>query len=450
MKKNRLVQVLVILLIVAIACISFIGIYVKDKTQMINILPEYLSTMELSGLREVTLVVSDETNEVVYDSEGNVTQEGYDDEGNLKEGYTKQDEKVNKDEVLTEENYVKAKEVLQNRLNKMGAEDYRIKQNIETGAITIDLPEDINTDRIIGNLTYKGDFSVIDDETEEVLMDNNDVKETKVLYSNQSTGTAVYLSIEFNKEGKNKLEEITKKYIQTTDDEGNSTTKKISIKLDDEKLLTTYFGETITTGELQLSIGSASTNSEVVNSYIQQAEGVASLITNKKMDISYEIDANTYLSTPLSTSEVNVALEIVIIVLIGAFALLCIRHKLKGGFGCICFVGFIASMLLVLRFANVYLSFAGLIGLVVIFIVNYAFTNYLLDSIEKENELTISEKIKEAFMHFIWILLPLLIIGVVFTFIKWLPIASLGMVMFWGVIMIFIYNYLFTKTLLEN
>ena len=162
MKKNTFLKILIILTIIAISLISFVGFYIKDKTKMVNVLPEYLLSMNLAGSREVILKVSDDTKEIVYDSEGNVSEDGYDDEGNLKEGFSKIDEKLNKDEVLTEDNYSNAKVVLEERLQALGAEDYTVRQDLETGTITINLPENSNTDKIVGNLTYKGKFEVVD------------------------------------------------------------------------------------------------------------------------------------------------------------------------------------------------------------------------------------------------------------------------------------------------
>ena len=41
MKNNRLLKALIILIIIAICLISFVGIFVKDNNQRINILPDY-------------------------------------------------------------------------------------------------------------------------------------------------------------------------------------------------------------------------------------------------------------------------------------------------------------------------------------------------------------------------------------------------------------------------
>ena len=59
-------------------------------------------------------------------------------------------------------------------------------------------------------------------------MNNDDIKLVNVLYNTQNSGTEVYLNIEFNKNGKTKLENVTGTYktINTTTE--NSTAENTS------------------------------------------------------------------------------------------------------------------------------------------------------------------------------------------------------------------------------
>ena len=143
--------------------------------------------------------------------------------------------------MLTVENYEKSKRIIEKRLKEYGVQDFNLRLNNNNGQIILELPENSNTDTLLANITYVGKFEILDSETKEVLLDYSKVKDAKAVYSNTDFGTRVFLSIEFNDEGKAKLEEITKTYIETTDEEGNKTTKEISINIDDETLLETYF-----------------------------------------------------------------------------------------------------------------------------------------------------------------------------------------------------------------
>ena len=83
-----------------------------------------------------------------------------------------------------------------------------------------------NTYNIISNLTKKGTFELADSETKEVLIDSSRMKSAEVVYGQADTGTTVYLQIKLDKEGKRKLEEISKIYtqsvVQTTNEEGKT------------------------------------------------------------------------------------------------------------------------------------------------------------------------------------------------------------------------------------
>lgn len=308
MKKSKILKGLTVLVIIAICLISFCGIYVRKQGRMTNVMPEYRLGMNLSGARVAKFKISDKTEEIIYDAEGNVTTDGTNEDGTLKEGYTKESKPVNSEELLNEKNYEIAKRIMQNRIDNMGINEYDLRLNYNNGEIIVALPEDSYTDMAIANLSYLGKFEIKDSKTDEVLMDNSNIKNAAAVYGNTNTGTRVYLSIEFNKEGKQKLEDITRKYISSKDEEGNDTTNKISIKLDDETLLETYFDEPITTGSLELSIGSASNSNEEISDYVKQANQIAGLIKNDVMKIKYELSENNYVSASIDNIDIKVVL----------------------------------------------------------------------------------------------------------------------------------------------
>lgn len=447
MKKNLGLKILTILIIIAICLISFVGIYKKDKGQMVSILPDYKLSMNLSGSRTARLI-NDFTKEVIYDSEGNVATDGTNEDGTLKEGYTKKDEKVNKDEVLTKENYELSKEIIEKRLKANNVSDYILRQNTEDGSIMIEVSEDDNTNSLVSDLTYVGSFEIIDSETKEVLIDNSGIKRARAVYSDGNSGTTVYLSIEFNKEGTKKFEEITKTYTSSVNDEGTTVTKKVSLNLDSQALTETYFSEVITNGILQLSIGSVSTDSKTIQSYMEQAASVAGLIDSGKMPIQYKLESNTYLSSSINEQVCKIAMYTLIAIIVIALIYVCIKYKTNGIFLSISYIGYIALVLLVLRYTNVMIAFETIVASLILLIVNYMFIKSILGKQQKEGNVT--EAIKQTYMRYVSILLPILIVAVVFTFINWTAISSIGMVMFWGLIIMFIYNYIITKCLLSD
>lgn len=448
MKKSKILKGLTVLVIIAICLISFCGIYVRKQGRMTNVMPEYRLGMNLSGARVAKFKISDKTEEIIYDAEGNVTTDGTNEDGTLKEGYTKESKPVNSEELLNEKNYEIAKRIMQNRIDNMGINEYDLRLNYNNGEIIVALPEDSYTDMAIANLSYLGKFEIKDSKTDEVLMDNSNIKNAAAVYGNTNTGTRVYLSIEFNKEGKQKLEDITRKYISSKDEEGNDTTNKISIKLDDETLLETYFDEPITTGSLELSIGSASNSNEEISDYVKQANQIAGLIKNDVMKIKYELSENNYVSASIDNIDIKVVLCVIIAIQMIGFIYWSIRYKANGIFALVGTCGFMAIIMLDVRYANVTISLESIVAIISILVSNFLMLQYALRKLSKAEE-NKAEIIKETYKRYTSILLPLLIVAIVFTFINWLPIASIGMLLFWGMVILMLYNYITMSLLFD-
>ena len=289
-KKQIVFKVVTIILaIILISMIGFVGIYTQKQNRMENIVRGYDLAMDLKGARVVSIKPKEDKQTVVKDSEGNKITEELTDEQIKEKGYTKEEVNKNADK-LTKENFESAKTIIEKRLENLGLENYIVRLNEETGEITMEIEENTDTDTVISNISTNGKFEVQDSETKEVLLNNSNVKRANVMYSSENSGTSVYLNIEFNKEGKSKLENISDEYktINTTNTEnattentadGNSentatentenstnetnsseTQKKVILKINDEEITTTSFDSVIRTGSLQLTVGKASTD----------------------------------------------------------------------------------------------------------------------------------------------------------------------------------------------
>lgn len=448
MNKNVIVKILAILIILAICLISFVGIYVKRGNDRVNLVPDYQLSKDLKGTRTAKLVIDASTKELVFDSNGNVTEDGVDSEGNLKEGYSKKDEPINTKENLNQENYKKCKEIIEKRLSSYGVNDYTVRLNNDNGEIIVELYETKNTDTVVYNLEYFGEFTINDSETKEILLSNKDVKSAKAVYGTSETGTTVYLSIEFNKDGKKRLQDISKNYIETKDEEGNSKIKKVTINIDGEKLTETYFAEENREGLLQLSVGSATTDVDTIQSYLEQASSIASLIDSGKMPIKYDVSTNNNLSTGINQYMLKICISLIGLIMLVALVYVCIKYKVNGILLSISYIGYIALLLIVLRYTNVMLSVDAMVGFITLLVLNYIFIKYVLNSLSKN--INKKEIVKQTYLRYISILFPILIMGIIFTFIKWVQVASLGMVLFWGIIVMFIYNYIIMNVLLDD
>ena len=299
-------KISVVVIILLLSLISFAGIYVKDKNAMKNVIPEYKLGTDLYGARNILVKVDDSTTTKKYDSNGNLVENSSDkDENN--ENITEVEEKVNSDELRTAENYETVKNIIEARLKYMNVEDYLLRFDESTGNISLEVPENSSTDYIAQYTITKGEFKIVDNDTSEVLLSNSDLKEAKVQYSTSTSGTTVYLTIEFNKDAVEKLKNISNTYISSTDAEGKTTTKKIKMTLDDSTIISTYFQEEISTGIIQLSMGT-STNTSEIQSNIQSASNMAVLLNTDPMPLTYTMETNRFVYSDITAETLKIVI----------------------------------------------------------------------------------------------------------------------------------------------
>ena len=443
----------IIFLIVLVSMIGFFGIYKQNKNQVSNVMKDYSYAMDIKGSRTLKLALNSE----------------------------------NGDDVKTEENYKTAKNVIEKRLKKLGVEEYKISLNEQNGEMIVQIPENTNTDTIVSNLTTIGKFEILDSETNEVLLDNSSIKSSSVLYNTTTSGTTVYLEIAFDKNGKNKLEEISKTYVKsennttentaednsvtenTTSEDTNNTTnteetnttsgnststeKKITMKVDDEEIMSTSFDEAITTGKIQLSVGKASTDTKTINGYVTQAQNVATVLDSGKLPVKYDMEKNQYILSNITNKELSyVAIAIAVVVVIGLIVLI-VKYKVNGLLAGISYIGLTALYGILLRYTNVTISIESIFAIAMILLLNYIFTNMILKNIKEiskeTSEKIVSKSTASAYVKFFNRIVPICVMVIAFCFAKWVPMSSFGMTAFWGLVIIAVYNAIVTRYLLK-
>ena len=506
MKKIKILTI--ILAIILISMVGFVGVYVKEQNRMENQVKDYSLLSNLSGERTVRLTVNKDSEEIIKDAEGNVveTEEELTDEQLAEKGYTKESVPNNSQEVLNVDNYNKTKEVIEKRLKRLGVQEYEITVDENTGDIILRLPENSNTNTIISNIYTVGKFEIVDSETEEVLINNDDIKDVSVMYGSTgttaSTGTSVYLQIEFNKEGTKKLETVSTTYssnsvdsnttetntaetnsTNTNSTDANTTTenttanestdnttntentagtddssttsepKEVTLRIDDTEMMTTSFDEPMRTGKMQLTVGTSTTDTSTLNDNLNRASNIAAIIGEGNLPIEYDVTSNEYILTDITEQQVLYVLIAILIIAILGILVWIFRFKLMGLLSGFAYIGLVAIYLLIIRYTNVAISLEGAYGILVILILNYIFINMLLKKIKNQSKKPTKEEVniaeKETFKEFFIKIVPICIAIVVFCFIQWTPISSFGMVMFWGIALIAIYNYIVTDSLLK-
>lgn len=494
MKGKKLKLITEILAIFVICLVSFVGIYTKNTNKMENKVKNYELSKDLKGYRELVFKVSDATE--VLDSSGKVVgnTDNYTDSTIESNSYKKSENKINDDADLTEENYEKAKTIIEKRLKSLKVQDYNLSLNKENGDIYLQIPENSETDHTVSNILQVANFEIKDSEdTSNVLVTNEDLKKVSAMYNTTTSGTTVYLQIEFNKNGKNILKNLSTGEYKTdenltnttnstdnttSEDENNTSTseentsseenkentntdsenntsseenkaqKKIILSIDSNDMITTSFDDPIEDGIIDLSMNKATTDKDSISDTLQSASTIAAVVNSGKMPLTYKVSENNYVNTDITSNDLQKAIYIVIAIVAVTLILLIVKYKAKGIIASIAYIGFVGLELLLVRYTNVTISLESIVAGIITLAINYMITYRLLKTHETDAELKAKVYANE-FKSIIIKSIPIFIIAVVFVFIQWTKVSTFGMTLFWGLILSIIYNYVVTRDMID-
>ena len=163
------------------------------------------------------------------------------------------------------------------------------------------------------------------------------------------------------------------------------------------------------------------------------------------MPVIYSIEAEEYIkSDAVNYFDYIVIGMIVICTVISIYFI--IKYKVKGILAVIAFVANISLFLILIRLTNIQISLNGLAGIIGLIVLNTILVNNMLKAIKEEK--TFSENIKNAYLRTIDAFVAVLIIFAVFAFSSMAVINSMGLLVFWGWLVILLGNLIFTVPML--
>ena len=472
MKKVKIITIA--LAIVLITLVAFGGVYAQTQNRMENKVKEYTLSKELSGARVIDIKVAN-------------TEHSHEDGTEHSE-----DEEIVNPEMLTVENYKIVKETIKNRLEKLKAQDYNISLNETDGKIRVELAENDGTDTFAYFLTADNKTEITEKDTKTELISDSMIKKASYNYTSNMEGKyQVFLEIELNKEGQAKIQELSNTHAflskeieeitaatekeetensnteatqsETSEGEesveevtGNSeeVTNEENTKKEPTKKIavltiagTEYDISEIDKNKITVKIGAETTNNSTINNNMAQAAELSLLIDSGKYPLPYEIESNRYVYSDITKNEITTFGLICLAILFVILVALCIKYRTKGILVSISFIGFVSIFSLVLRYANVMISIEGIGAIITIILINLGFNKIILNKIQKLN--MVNEAINSTYKEVFLKLIPIIIISLTFCFSGWDNLISFGLIMFWGLVLIAIYNILVTKTLLK-
>ena len=446
MKKVKITTI--ILAIILIVLVAFGGVYIKTQNRMEDKVKEYSLGRELKGERLIELKVSDGSTE----------------------GKTAPSE-----EEKTVENYETVKKTIEKRLKSLKAQDYTISLNKENGVIRVELPEDNQTDDFAYYLIASGKVEIKEKDTSTELLNEKMVIKAQYTYTSNADGEyQVYLEIALTEEGQAKIEEVKNNYAILKDDvdaieaknksdnssdESNTETnnteeQKTETSTEETKKVaklsiagTDYDVDKIEKNKIRVKMGSQTSNTTTVNNSMAKAAELTMLINSGKYPIDYEVQNNRFVHSDITNEQLLYFTGVVAIILLVLFVILTIKYKSKGFLASISCIGFIALLSLVLRYTNVIITIEGIGAIILIILIDLKLSQMMLNKTKILN--VVSEAVKSSYKELFLKLVPIMIVSIVFCFSGWTNLSSFGMIMFWGFILIAIYNIIVTEILLK-
>lgn len=452
-KYRRILTVIIILVVALIMFATFFGINIKNENgEKVNLIPNLKLGMEFGKTRVITAAVNQETTKTVYDAEGNVVEQEEGVEYTEEAGYTIEENPINADSLKTLANYKKAKEIIEKRLKQNNISQYFIDMNEITGKMKIEIPEDSNADEIESIIKNTGSLILLDGQTFEVVFDSSYLEKAEVMYSQGDVETGVFLQLSFNEEGTKKLQELNNIYVETTTQQTNeegevedvTESKTVWVILNDAFMGSTVLPNIVYDNKIMLTFGISNDTKEIQEA-IEAAEKEAILLNSGTTPLVYDYSSEVK-ETNIDSRTIAIYLIAIGTVFVIAYIYLVIKFKAKGFISVYFQVGFLAMLLLILRLTNVILTMEGMAGIVISMVLEYIFTYIVLNTMEKEEE----GMYKKANLTFFLNTLPIYVVAVIFTFAARANINSFGMTLFWGIIIIYIYNFIFPKFIFEN
>ncbi len=452
-KHTKTITIIIILVLALLMFASFFGVYKKNENgEKVNLLPNIKLGMEFGQTRTITANVSEQTTKTIYDAEGNVITPEDGVEYTEEAGYKTVETPVNDASIKTLENYRKTKDIIEKRLEGNNIADFNIELDEKTGQIKLQIPENESADEIEYLIKNTGSLILLDSETFEVVFDNSYFDKAEVMRSQGDIETGIFLQLSFNEEGTKRINELADIYKTTTEEQTDETgetkqvekSKSVWVILNDSFLGATVLPNIVYDGKIILTFA-ASSDTKELNEAVKSASQQAVLLNSGTTPLQYEY-SDEVVETNITTQSILLYLSAIGMVFLLAYAYLIIKFKAKGFISIYFQVGYLAVLLLLLRLTSVTITMEGMAAIIISLILDYIFTYITLTNLNTEVE----GMYKKSNLQFLFNSLPIYIIALVFTYGKLTYISSFGMTLFWGIIMVYLYNYVFTKFIYEN
>lgn len=448
MNTNKKLKLLLIVLVcILVILIGFFGIYKREGNAYKNLVPDFLLSSDLKGSTTLELEVDKSTNKEYYDKDGNKVDSSTVTDEN-KDEYTEKEVPVNDEEQLNQENYEKVVKIIEKRLKFLSTDQYRIDLDKISGKIIITF-EDEYADDIKSIVPLEGSLELIDETTEDVVLNYADFKSAEATYASLDEGYTIYLNLKLNDNGIEKIKNIDKyKNTKETTEEGEeSTESKLKVMFDTDQVASVSYDDILLTGStLRITTGNNVTNTSTLQSQMNMNTVVAKLASIGKMPVVYKLTAEEFITPSQNVDYVVYGIYAFIIICVICAIIFILKYKINAIFMLLSFITNIAATSLIIKLTKVSISINILPAITAFFILNIVLIKNILQNIKEENN--ISKAFKNGFLKTLDLFVITLIIFIVFAFTNMAVLNSLGLLLFWGWLNTIVSNFIFALPML--
>lgn len=487
---KKIIRVALLILAIVFLCIlSFIGIYREKDGKQVNIIRDYKFANDFDKYYEFQIEPNRSARDeyVFVDKDGNLVREvpSYEKNEKLQAEVKKEpnldeikaqtgDEKANeykiekrafrynKAEKLNEDEFRATRNKIVAILADQRITSYNVREDLSTGKFIFEVPQNEIKDLgvIRRALTQNGKFEVADSLTNRPYLTNKDLKDFKLL-EDQRFGLVIQL--ELNNEGKEKFKEVTTKYsdmykkVQKENEElkkqnlesyKEKKAPELVIKISGEVMQKGPVHEPIENGLIQMAVGKVDKTSEDFGKYINEIEGIKSSLKMGEKPLEYDILSEKIIEARTDVKKAQALLIVIAGIFIMLAASLIIFFGFKGLLSAIALIGYLAIMLIVQRYSNIDLTVASIVGIILIYVLEFIFL--VLLNIELKDKTKDNLDFGSIYLKEYKEMIVVIITAIILTFSVHSELASFGMIVSLGIITSFIYNSLITKNLIKD
>ena len=439
MKKNYTLRLaLAILVVVLVSLVSFVGVYKGGK----NWVKDYSLGKDFSKRKIAAFSVVEDKSEQNEESTEQKENEGENVPENSEEKEDSTNQNNNQNQPLSEKdkmnNYQNAKNNISSRISNMKLWEYIIRVEDESGKLVIEVPEDVDSS-ILNRIVTKGKIEIKNTSSNEIIADGNVFKDASANID-KTNSEAVIINLKFSDEAKKKIIDSNPNY---TDSEGKESEAIYDIMIDGNRLTDgkinagTFIEAAQKNGYIDLYMGREN-EKEMIDDVYQRAIAIASIIKKGEIPVNYEVESINVVSSNIDVKLIVIACAIIGVIMV-IFAVY--KFKLRGLFSAVSLIGFVATSLLVLRYTNVKITLFTILGLAVVTVANYMAILKTLNN---------KKTFKESFMDVMNAIIPCIIVAIVFCCSPYLQLASFGMSIFWGLIVMCVYDASIVRMIIEK